>query len=287
LFLTTRPLVESYPNEQQQLAISNVITNLVQTNASLTTNNFDNNTDPININNHNFDRLIVRLERNFHYLHNNVSRSEINDALIAGWERLALIRNQINLNESNEVANSLVENDTDDTTTNRHSTTTTTTNNNNNEIAVNNNLMHVEPYDDDDDDDDNELVDNQVTRRPHLPMPQIEYHDENLRELNNEIETEVNGENYFREVGNLQQIEMNNRMLIQEMPPADLPVLPPPINNINNNNLTLEDHDDFEFVDSDSEDLINEETEDEDDASQGLISLSDLHVLELDGIKMN
>jgi hypothetical protein len=252
-----------------------VITNLLQTNASLLTNNRDNNADPNNINNHNFDRLIVRLERNFHYLHNNVSRSEINDALIAGWERLALIRNQINPNENNEVAIAL-ETDTDDTTTNRNSTGTPTPTNNNNEIAVNNNLMHAE-FDD-------EFVQNQVTRRLQLPAPQIEYHDENLRELNYETE-DANGENYFREVGNLQQIEMNNRMFIQEMPPADLPGLPPPINI--NNNLTLEDHDDFEFVDSDSEDLINEETEDEDDASQGLISLSDLHVLELDGKRNN
>jgi hypothetical protein len=38
-----------------------------------------------------------------------------------------------------------------------------------------------------------------------------------------------------------------------------------------------------EFDDSDSEDLINEESDDEDPVNTGLFSLSDLHILQLDG----
>jgi len=260
-----------------------MITNLIQTNASINTNstNLDNNN---NNNNNNFDRLIVRLERNFHYLQNNAGRdrsngtpldlSELNNALIAGWERLALIRNQIN--ENNENSNNNNNNN----------------NNSNNNETENDNDMHVEIV-------ENDGVENfhpfgppqPELNRNHLPMPQYEYHDENLREYNEELLMgNVGGggggggvgvQNYFREVGSLQRIEMNNRMAVQEMPALPMPPLLQPINN--NNNLALEDHDDFEFVDSDSEDLINEETEDEDDASQGLISLSDLHVLELEG----
>ena len=253
-----------------------MITNLIQSNGTLNTIN----TTTDNANN-NFDRLIVRLERNFHYLQNNATRdrangtpldlSELNNVLIAGWERLALIRNQISINENNESNENL--NNNDETSRNQ------TTNDDNNG-------MHV-----DGDRDLNLLGQPQPELNHQLPMPQLEYHDENLREYNDEFILGENeggdaAQNYFREVGRLQQIEMNNRIGAQEMPVLPMQPLPQPIvnnNNNNNNNLVLEEHDDFEFVDSDSEDLINEETEDEDDASQGLISLSDLHVLELDG----
>ena len=253
-----------------------MITNLIQSNGTLNTNNNNNNiTDNNNNSNNNFDRLIVRLERNFHYLHNNATRdrangtpldlSELNNVLIAGWERLALIRNQISINENNESNENLNNND-----------------NTSNETTNDDNGMHV-----DGDRDLNLLGQPQPELNHQLPMPQLEYHDENLREYNEEFllgDNEGAAQNYFREVGRLQQIEMNNRIAAQEMPVLPMQPLPQPIVNNNNNNLVLEEHDDFEFVDSDSEDLINEETEDEDDASQGLISLSDLHVLELDGI---
>lgn len=63
-------------------------------------------------------------------------------------------------------------------------------------------------------------------------------------------------------------------------------------NNTNNNNNQLQNNilvideinDDSDFDDSDSEDLINDESDDEDRINTGLYSLSDLHILNLNGI---
>jgi len=58
--------------------------------------------------------------------------------------------------------------------------------------------------------------------------------------------------------------------------------------NLNNNNYIVEEQDDDvyndedDLMDSGDEDLIDEGTEDEEDFNQGLISLSDLHVLDLE-----
>ena len=202
----------------------------------------------------NFDRLIVRLERNFNYLQNNASRhgtpielSELNNALIAGWERLALLRQQINENEN--------------------------LNNDTNDLA--------------------EDLPRLNQPQPALPMPQLEYQDGDIRELDEDLVDE-----FIRGVENLHDTMQNNRAGVEperQILAIDLPAPALPehhmqmvqnqaqVNNEANLNLALEEHDDFEFVDSDSEDLINEETEDEDDISQGLKSLSDLHVLELEG----
>ena len=51
-----------------------------------------------------------------------------------------------------------------------------------------------------------------------------------------------------------------------------------------NNELAIIDDENVEFDDSDSDDLINNESEDDDnDINGGLLSLSDLHVFELEG----
>ena len=305
--------MEAKSSADEQISLTNIITNFIQNNtnfatqnAILTDNISSNNTSNATVNNNDennnfnqldvnfpnynrFDRLLVRLERNFHYLQiatrdrnaTGLDLNELNNALIAGWERLALLRNQLNTGT-----------DTTNTTTATNSTATTTTSTTTatmpTPISATNSAVNVGPL-------RNELqlstlpLENflRLQPMPVLPEPQVEFQEGNMRELNDE---------------NAELMDTDPLVLVERVPHV-MPVLvnPRQINsilsesdsantNINssinaNTTLALEDQDDFEYDDSDSEDLINEETEDEeeDDSNQGLISLSDLHILELEG----
>ncbi|CAF1059137.1 unnamed protein product [Brachionus calyciflorus] len=102
-------------------------------------------------------------------------------------------------------------------------------------------------------------------------------------------------QNAVRERNNLDFEELNNVLIATRIrlnnlrnapfealpaPQIDQNPLNEPNQNEENNQIDLAEDDEIEFFDSDTDDLINEETDEDDDA--GLISLSDLHILELD-----
>lgn len=107
-----------------------------------------------------------------------------------------------------------------------------------------------------------------------INRPQIRYHPENnlmIQEPQDEFQ------------GQIQEYQEQDGVEINEVNQND-------DNQINNNNnYIVEEQDDDniyneedELMDSTDEDMIDEGTEDEEDFNQGLISLSDLHVLDLE-----
>lgn len=129
-----------------------------------------------------------------------------------------------------------------------------------------------------------EANNNQINR------PQIRYHPERVQEslMIQEPQEEFAGQiNEYQderiEINEVNQNEDNQNNNNNQ------------INNINNNNNDNNNYivdeadddnayneEDEEIIDSGDEDLIDEGTEDEEDFNQGLISLSDLHILDLE-----
>ena len=95
------------------------------------------------------------------------------------------------------------------------------------------------------------------------------------------------------------EYQENDRMQINELNNNDNQLELDNLSNNNNNyiveeldddnffNNEVNDDDDVNFIDSGDEDLIDDGTEDEEEFNQGLISLSDLHILDLEGISFN
>jgi hypothetical protein len=113
---------------------------------------------------------------------------------------------------------------------------------------------------------------NQNLFEPNINRPQIRYHPERVENL-------IVQEPQEEFAGQIQ--EFQERMEINEVNQDEN-------QNLNNNNYIVEEQDDDvyndedDLMDSGDEDLIDEGTEDEEDFNQGLISLSDLHVLDLE-----
>lgn len=152
---------------------------------------------------------------------------------------------------------------------------------------------------------------------PPLPLPQLEYQEE-IREFDQEeLVNENANEQVINRIENIPIVEDSVREeMVQDVQDANLNELPyvdneeahlEPRNEVNNNENIDDDEavvwrlvnnenndnnndepvnemeEDLVDYESDTDDLINEETEDDDDDERSLISLSDLHVLELDG----
>lgn len=179
-----------------------------------------NNDDNLN-NPNNFDRLMVRLERDFLYVQNatrdrsNLNLNELNNVLYAGWNRLEELRNQIYRNDR----------------------------------AI------------------NASDDLPQAQQPVLQDDPNEFLIRAMNNLQNRLLVEAEDNQNLNEI--IADPNVNNEV--------DVPV----IEMVDMMEQEEEVDDAFMFDDSDSEDLINEETEDEDD-NLGLVSLSDLHVLHLD-----
>lgn len=121
-------------------------------------------------------------------------------------------------------------------------------------------------------------LENTINNQLNNPInrPQIRYHPERVENLMiQEPQEEFNGQ--------VQEYQEQERMEINEVNQND-----DNPNNPNNNYIVEEQDDDNvyneedDLMDSGDEDLIDEGTEDEEDFNQGLISLSDLHVLDLE-----
>jgi hypothetical protein len=127
---------------------------------------------------------------------------------------------------------------------------------------------------------------NQINR------PQIRYHPERAQDnlMIQEPQDEFAGEvNEYQEPERMEINELNQN----DDNPNNNNIININNNNINNNNdnnnYIVEEQDDDtvyneedDLMDSGDEDLIDEGTEDEEDFNQGLISLSDLHILDLE-----